>query len=274
MQSQARPPVTKARSTHSHWHLSQTLDLLFMITAREIMIRYKQSIMGFFWALLMPALVVAAGLMVRAAVAQLSGRPLETSAMTAILVKSLPWAFFVSAIRSATSSLTTNSNLVTRARCPRVVFPLSSILSALFDFAVALAALVIALAIVKVPVTLQLLWVVPLMLLLIALACGLGLGLATANLFYRDVKYIVEVVLMFAIFFTPVLYETAMLGSWKRFIMLNPVAPVLEGLYSAVALGQPPELGWLAYSAAVTVTIAALSWLLFRRLEPAFADNI
>ena len=96
-----------------------SLDLLVMITSREIMIRYKQSIMGLFWAILMPCLVVLAGLVVRAAMARLSGTPLDAHVVTGIAVKSLPWAFVVSAIRLATSSLTANSNLVTKATNPK-----------------------------------------------------------------------------------------------------------------------------------------------------------
>jgi lipopolysaccharide transport system permease protein len=240
-----------------------------MVTSREIMIRYKQSIMGLFWALLMPAMVIAAGMLVRIAAARLSGQPLAATAITAVVVKSLPWAFFISAI-----SLTANSNLVTRARCPRFVFPFSAILCSLFDFAIALIVVVVVLASVGIPITLQLLWVIPLLLLLVAFTLGLGLGLATANLFYRDVKYIVEVVLTFAIFFSPVLYETSMLGSWGPIVMLNPVAPLLEGIYSAVALGVQPDLRWVAYSAVLTAVTCLLSWLFFRKLEPAFADRI
>ena len=245
-----------------------------MLAWREIAIRYKQSLMGFFWALLMPAMIVLAGLIVRAGVAKMTGTPIETSSLTAIMVKSLPWAFFVSAIRLSTVSLTSNSNLVTRARCPRLVFPLSSILSSLFDLAVAAVPLSIVLAVVGLPMTSHLFWIVPILFVLVVLVSGLGVALATANLFYRDVKYIVEIVLMFAIFFTPVLYESEMLGEWQHWILLNPIAPLLEGLRSAVVLGRMPDLIWLSYSAVVSFGIAGGAWLLFRRLEPSFADRI
>jgi lipopolysaccharide transport system permease protein len=260
--------------TISHSPLHQTIELLLMITSREIMIRYKQSIMGFFWALLMPTLVVMAGLVVRAAVARMSGTPLAADVVGAMVVKALPWAFFVTSIRQATSSLTSNSNLVTRARCPRIVFPLSAVLSSLFDFGVAIVPLVVILAVVGVPLTVQLLWVVPLMLVLILLVTALGIVLATANLFYRDVKYIVEVFLMFAIFFTPVLFEAEMLGPWRTWVLLNPVAPLLEGFYAAVVHGRTPDLAWLLYSTLVSLGLAIVAWLMFQRLEPAFADNI
>jgi len=272
-----RPPqrVTAGRSfaqrvsaAHMAW------ELLLMLTSREIVVRYKQSVMGFLWALLMPTLVVLAGLVVRAVLARLSGTAHATDALAAMVVKAVPWAFFVSAIRTATSSLTANSNLVTRARCPRIVFPLSAILSALFDLMVAAVPSAALLVYLGMPLSWNLLWVVPLLLLLVLLVSALGVLLAAANLFYRDVKYIVEVFLMFAIFFTPVLYEVRLLGEWRAWVLLNPVAPLLEGFYDAVVRGVTPDLGWIAYSAIVSMATAVVAGLAFRHFEPAFADRI
>jgi lipopolysaccharide transport system permease protein len=258
--------------THSPLH--RTVELLMMITSREIMIRYKQSVMGFLWALLMPSLLVLAGLIVRAAVSRLAGKPMAVDAVPSMVVKALPWAFFVTAIRLSTNSLTGNSNLVTRSKCPRIVFPLSAILSSLFDFSVASVPAIIVLALIGVPVTFQLLWVIPLFIVLVFMVTSIGIVLATANLFYRDVKYLVEVFLMFAIFFTPVLFEADVLGEWRPWILLNPVAPLLEGLYAAVARGRTPDLPWVLYSTAISILFALGAWRLFVRIEPAFADNI
>lgn len=250
------------------------LELLLMLTWREIAIKYKQSVMGFFWAILMPCLIVLAGLIVRAGMAHMSGTQLVANAAAGLMVKALPWAFFVSAIRFATNSLAANSNLVTRSNCPRIVFPLASVLSALFDMAIALVPLVVVLAVVGVPVTWTMLWALPLVAMVVALVAGLGVLLATANLFYRDVKYIVEVFLTFGIFFTPVLFEARMLGTWQNWVMLNPLAPLLEGLHAAVVLGQAPDPAWTAYSACAVLAVAGLAALVFRRLEPIFADCI
>jgi len=250
------------------------MELLLMIAWREIAIRYKQSVMGFLWALLLPALIIMAGLIVRAGISRITDTPLTTDAMTSIMVKSLPWAFFVSAIRLTTSSLTANINLVTRASCPRIVFPLAAVLSALFDLAVAAVPLMVALAIAGIPLTMQLLWVVPLLLLLTILVTGLGIALATANLFYRDVKYIVEAFLMFGIFLTPVLFDVDMLGPWRTWMMLNPLSPLLEGLRTAVVGGRAPDLLWIGYSAMIALAVLLGALFLFHRGEPVFADRI
>jgi ABC-type polysaccharide/polyol phosphate export permease len=251
-----------------------TVELLLILTWKEIAIKYKQSVMGFLWAILMPCLIVLAGLIVRFGMARMSGIALAPDVVTSLLVKALPWAFFVSAIRLSTNSLASNANLVTRSNCPRIVFPISSVLSSLVDFMIAALPAVIALGLVGVALTPALFWVVPLLLLMLALTCGLGLLLATANLFYRDVKYIVEVFLTFGIFFSPVIYEAHMLGEWAWVIMLNPIAPILEGLHASVVQGATPPLGWLAYSAVCTAAIAGLAAYTFRRLEPVFADRI
>jgi lipopolysaccharide transport system permease protein len=249
-------------------------DLLFVLTARDIKIKYKQSVMGLMWAILMPAIIVAAGMLIRVAMAKMSGTPVSPNGVASITVKALPWAFFIGALRFATNSLTSNANLVTKINCPRIAFPAASVLSALFDLVVAILPLILVLAWCRVPAGLALLWVVPLLAFLVLLVSGLGFIFAAANLFYRDVRYIVEVVLTFAIFFTPVLYEADMLGEWRFWILLNPIAPLLEGLRAAVVLNEAPDLGWTLYSAICSVLIFAGGWRMFHALEPAFADRV
>jgi len=249
-------------------------DLLFVLTARDIKIKYKQSMMGFLWAILMPTIIVGAGMLIRVAMSKMSGMPLPTDSLASMAVKSLPWAFFIGAIRFATSSLTSNANLVTKINCPRIAFPISAVLSSMFDFGIAILPLIVILAWYGITPSLALLWVPVILVLLLLLVSGLGIALAAANLFFRDVKYIVEVVLTFAIFFTPVLYEAEMLGEWQFWVLLNPLAPLLEGLRSAVVLNVAPDLGWLLYSGIVSAVIFAGGWLLFHKLEPAFADSV
>jgi ABC-type polysaccharide/polyol phosphate export permease len=122
--------------------------------------------------------------------------------------------------------------------------------------------------------SLMLLWVPVLIGMLVLLVTGLGIALAAANLFYRDVKYIVEVLLTFAIFFTPVIYDVEMFGDWSFWLLLNPIAPILEGLRSAVVLHVAPDPRWILYSATIAVLGFAGGWWLFQRLEPIFADRI
>jgi len=133
-------------------------DLLYMLTWRDIMVKYKQSVMGFMWSILMPMLIVSAGMLVRFAFSKLSGEPITLKDVAAVSVKALPWSFFVASIRFATMSLVSNSNLVTKIYFPRELFPISATLSQLFDFAVASIVLAIILLIARVGISIQLLW--------------------------------------------------------------------------------------------------------------------
>ena len=254
--------------------LGRHRDLLYMLTWRDIRIKYKQSVMGFMWALLMPALIVSAGLIVKLGLATVSGRSLQMSQLATVTLKALPWAFFVGSIRFATTSLTANTSLVTKVAFPRAVFPLAATLSALFDFAIASVVVIIVLFVAKVGVSIHLLWVPLLLLLLAAQTAGLALLLSASNLFFRDIKYIVEVVVMFAIFFTPVFYEAEMFGRWGTLLLLNPVAPILEGLNAAVVHHHAPSFGWTMYSAAWAVGLVSIGPAVFARLEPMFAESI
>ena len=248
-------------------------DLLYVLTWREIRIKYKQSLMGMLWAILMPAVIVSAGIVVRLGFSMLSGRALETSDVASVSVRAIPWAFFVSTIRFATTSLIANANLVTKVYLPREVFPVAAMLSQLMDFAVASVVLFIVLAVLKVGVSIQLLWLPVLILILVVLTTGLGIVLSAASLFFRDVKYLVEVVLTFAIFFTPVFYEARMFGRWEPLLMLNPVAPLLEGISDVVVRHVPPSLPWVGYSALCAVAVFAAAVAVFHALEPYFAES-
>ena len=112
-------------------------ELLYMLAYRDIKVRYKQSVMGFLWAILMPVLIVMAGVVVRYAYTLASGKPLQTADIASVAVKSLPWAFLVSSIRFGCNSLTGNQNLVTKIYFPKEIFPMAAVLASLFDFFVA-----------------------------------------------------------------------------------------------------------------------------------------
>jgi lipopolysaccharide transport system permease protein len=249
-------------------------ELLYMIAYRDIKVRYKQSIMGSLWAVLMPILIVGAGVVVRYAYAVASGKPLETADIASVAVKSLPWAFIVSSIRFSCNSLINNHNLVTKIYFPKEVFPIAAVIASLFDLVVASGALVLFLLLIRIGWSAQLVWVPVLLTSMMILAVGVAMVLAAASLFFRDVKYIVEVVLTFGIFFTPVLYDVRMLGEKGVWLMLNPMAPILEGLSACIVRHQPPDLPWLSYSLAFGLTSLLGGYVFFKHLEPVFAESI
>jgi lipopolysaccharide transport system permease protein len=249
-------------------------DLLYMLSRRDVTVKYKQSIMGILWAILMPMLITSAGVVVKIAMAQMSGKAIAFHDVLPVAIKAAPWAFFVASLRFSTQSLSNNHNLVTKIAFPRAVFPLSSVASQLFDFAIAATVIVVIVACSPISPTVHLLWVPVLLALLIAQVAGLALLLSAANLFFRDVKYLVEVVLTFAIFFTPVFYSVALFGDRGKYLLLNPVAPLLEGLDAAVVQGHAPDAFWTLYAAGWAVLLLLVTPALFLRLEPKFAESV
>jgi lipopolysaccharide transport system permease protein len=249
-------------------------ELLYMITYRDIKVRYKQSIMGFFWAILMPILIVMSGIVVRYAYAMVAHAPLKNADIASVAIKAVPWAFIVSSIRFSLSSLTNNRELVVKIYFPKEIFPMAAVLACLFDFFVAFTALVVFLALTKIGLSIYLLWVPVLLCTMVLFCMGIGMIVSAASLFFRDVKYIVEVFLTFGIFFTPVFYDVRMFGDRGTWLLLNPIAPLLEGLSGCIAHHKSPDIHWFLYSFVWSLIMFVNGFFLFKYLEPAFAESI
>jgi len=263
-------------------------DLIKQLTLRDIRIRYKQAVFGFAWAILIPAAVVLAGMAVRVAVAYAAGRHTDMSQLAGMAVKAVPWAFFVGCLSTGTSSLVSNTSLVTKIYFPREVLPLSTVLAQTFDSLIGGTLIACVLPFFGVRLSVELLWVPVLLALLWMFALAAALFLSRANLFFRDVKYMVQVFLTFGIFITPVILDAPMFGErGAHYMMLNPIAPILEGLRLAVVNHHDllrPRLapaGWLfwkpwylAYSAAWAIGGLIISTLRFHRSERNFAEAV
>ena len=267
-------------------------ELMFEFARRDIRIRYKQAVMGFGWAVFMPILIVLSGVLIRTAMGQASGSGVGRADIAAIALKGIGCAFFAGAVIFGTSVLTGNQNLIAKVYFPREVLPLAALLAQTFDSTIGFIALVILLPFLGVTLHASILWVPLLLAILWLLTAAIVVFLSCANLFFRDVKYIVQVVLTFGILFTPVFYEPAMMGPKGAWLMwLNPLTPILEGLRLSVVRGHNlaaplSELGkkgvevaaWyptaLFYSAAWAVLGLILASLLFHRAQPAFAENV
>jgi len=254
--------------------LIERRDLVYILTWREIKIRYKQSVMGMLWAVLMPLVIVGSGFVVRYGFARVSGAPLQTVDMLAVATKAAPWAFFVAAMRFGTNSLITNSSLVTKVYMPRLAFPISAVLAQMLDFVVASLVIACVLGVAQVGLSLEVLWVPLLVACLILMVVGFAVVSSAAALFLRDVKYLVDVFLTFAIFFTPVFYDSSLFGKWAPVLLVNPISPLLEGISNTLVLHRPPSLPWVCYSFAFTALLTLGSLFLFTKLEPLFAESV
>lgn len=265
---------SRMRGSHSSGEFAQYKELLLMLTWRDIRIRYKQSVMGFAWAVLMPILIVGSGLIVTVAFSTISHKPVAKIDILSVAVKAVPWAFFVGAIRFATSSLIMNKELVTKIYFPREILPLSSVLANLFDMSLAAGVLIPILWLAQLGASIYLLWVPILLAMLVLLTLAFAILLSCANLFFRDVKYLVEVILTYGVFFTPVFYSASTLGKWGPLLLLNPIGPLLEGFRDTMVLHKSPDLRWIAYSAVWAGVGFVVSWKIFKRSEAAFAESI
>lgn len=254
--------------------LIQYRELLWVLTWRNIKIKYKQTAMGFLWAIFMPAIIVLSGIIVKKAMAMFSGRPMELEQIVSVCVRSLPWAFFVGALKFSVGSLVSNMNLIKKIYFPREVFPLSYILSQLVDFAVAGTVLAIILSFMNVGLSIHLLWLPVIIIFLILFVAALGFLLSCANLFFRDVKYITDVVLTFGIFFTPIFYSAELFGRFKNLLLLNPIGAIVENISNVVVLQKAPDYLWMTYVAIMAVGGFFLSWRIFHKAEYLFAENV
>jgi ABC-type polysaccharide/polyol phosphate export permease len=109
---------------------------------------------------------------------------------------------------------------------------------------------------------------------MVMLATGIGMIAAATSLYFRDVKFLVEVFLTFGIFFTPVFCDISMLGGKGKWLLLNPISPILDGFGACIARQQLPNLPWFAYSLACALIVFVGSYIFFKHLEPGFAESI
>lgn len=247
-------------------------ELLYQMTRRDLLLRYKQAVMGFGWAVFMPLLNTAVFSIIFTRVA-----PLETNLPYPLFAYCglLAWNFSASSFRFAVTSLTSNAGLVTKVYFPREIFPISAVMVSLVDLAVGstvLIALMIYYQIVPTAAILALPWVLSVH---IVFTLGISLLLAMGNLFYRDVKYLFELVLTIWMFLSAVLYPVSQIGGTAgRIMTLNPMTPILEAYRDVLLRGRFPEPTAFLVTTAVSVVLLITAWIIFHRAEYEFAENV
>jgi lipopolysaccharide transport system permease protein len=246
-------------------------ELLVEMTKRDLLLRYKQTVMGFAWAVFMPLINTVVFSVIFTRVAPIDvGMPYPLFAFCGLLM----WNFTASSLRFATNSLTGNINLVTKVYFPREIFPVSAVLVSLVDLAVGSVVLVGIMAWYGVGPSITLLALPAVIVVHVAFTTALALMLAMANLFYRDVKYLFEVLLTVWMFATAVLYPLEAVGGWwGRLLQLNPMTPVITAYRAVLLQGQWPPAAF-GMVAVATVLFVAIAWVSFHRAEYQFAENI
>jgi lipopolysaccharide transport system permease protein len=247
-------------------------ELLVQMTRRDLLLRYKQTVMGFGWAVFMPLINTAVFSVIFTRVTRIETPvPYPLFAFCGFLV----WNFFSTSLRFAVSSLTSNSNLVQKVYFPREIFPFSAVLVCLVDLAVGAVVLVAMMAYYRITPSATL-FALPLVVLVsCAFTAGMALLLAMSNLFYRDVKYVFEVVITVWMFATSVIYPIESVGGRMGLLLaLNPMTQIVEAYRAVLLYGRMPDPMGLGMTAVASMVVLAISWLVFHRAEFAFAENI
>jgi lipopolysaccharide transport system permease protein len=246
-------------------------ELLVRMTARDLLLRYKQTIMGFGWAIFMPLVNTAIFSVIFTRVAVIDvGQPYPVYAFCGLLA----WNFFASSLRFSIASLTSNPSLVTKVYFPREIFPFSAVLVSIVDFAVASLVLAALMLYYHVAVT----WALALLPLVVAalviFTAALALLVAMGNLFYRDVKYLFEIVIAVWMFATSVVYPIGRVGGRLGLLLtLNPMTHLIDAFRAVLIDGRVPGNAFVLTFAASAALLVAV-WALFHRAEFEFAENL
>jgi lipopolysaccharide transport system permease protein len=268
--------IEPGRAESRYWRdVWKYRELLYFLAWRDVLVRYKQTAIGIAWVVIRPLLIM---LVFTIAFGKIAKLPSEGDTPYALLVLTglLPWQFFSTALSEASGSLISNSNLITKVYFPRVIVPISSVITSVVDFVVTLALLALLMAWYGVWPSWRVLAIAPLLVLMFMAALGAGIWLAALNVKYRDFRYIVPFIVQFGLYVSPVGFSSRVVpDSWAWAFMLNPMVGVIDGFRWAL-LGQdvPLKLEPLAISFVVSAGILAAGVSYFRRTERSFADVI
>jgi lipopolysaccharide transport system permease protein len=248
-------------------------DLLFTMTMLRLSVRYKQSALGWLWAIIQPLALMISYTAIFSRVAKLpsEGIPYPVFVLTALL----PWVFFSSAISSATVGIVNYGNLVMKVYFPREIIPFSYIAAALFDFCIACLMLAFLMLYYKVPLTWNALYALPIFGILVAFTTAVSLVVSAVQVRLRDVSMAMPLVLQVWMFATPVVYPLQSVPANVRTIYLvNPTAVLIDSFRRVLLHGEAPNGALLGMASAITIITVVLAYISFKTLDATMADFI
>ena len=252
------------------WHYR---ELLYFLTWRDIKVRYKQTVLGAAWAIIQPffTMVVFSLFFGKLAKVPSDGIPYPIFAYAALV----PWTFFANGLSQSSNSLVDNANMLKKVYFPRLVVPLSSVISGVVDFILAFTVLLGMMLFYGIYPTINVLWLPFLLLLTLTTSLGVGLWLSAMNVQFRDVRYTVPFLTQFWLFATPIAYPSSLLSEpWRTLYGINPMVGVVEGFRWAL-LGTDTAPGpIILVSSLVALALLVSGCFFFRRMEKTFADVV
>ncbi len=247
-------------------------ELLWVLTLRDVKVRYKQTVLGVAWAVIQPVMTMLVFTIFFGRLAQMpsDGFPYPVFVYAALL----PWIFFANAVGNAGNSLLGSANLVSKVYFPRLVIPLASVGAGLIDFAISAVILLLLMLVYGVGWSLNLLAAPLLVLAVVFTALGVGTLLSALIVAYRDFRYVIPFLVQLWLFATPVIYPVSLVPErWQWLLYLNPMAGLIEG-FRSVFLGKAFDVTALAISMTVAVVVFLVGAFYFEKVERRFADII
>jgi lipopolysaccharide transport system permease protein len=253
------------------WHYR---ELFYFLAWRDILVRYKQTVIGIAWSLIRPLLTMVVFTVIFGKLAKLPSEGVPYPVL--VFVALLPWQFFANSFSESSNSLISNANLLSKVYFPRIILPVSTVIVSLVDFIISfvfLAALMVWYQFLPDWRVITL----PFFLILASLASfGFGLWIAALNVKYRDFRYVVPFFIQFGLYISPVGFSSSIIpGKWRLLYSINPMVGVIDGFRWAL-LGQNIQLYWPGFLLSIGLTLLIfLSGLrYFRKTERTFADVI
>lgn len=247
--------------------------LAWMLAVREVKVRYKQSALGGAWAVIRPLVMMVVFTFLFGVVAKLPGEGVPYPVY--VLAALIGWDLFANIVIGSAHSITSNKAVVQKVYCPRLLFPLSSLLVALFDFVIAACLLALVMLALGVTPSPNIFWLPLLIGAVMLVGLSLGLWLAAAAVWLHDIKYVVVYIVQLLLLLTPVGYGARQIpDSFAWIVHYNPMAVLVEAFRWSI-LGLPaPEMAQVAYAGGVTAVMLLGGLFFFNALERSFADVV
>ena len=267
--------IEAGRAERQYWRdLWRYRELFYFLAWRDILVRYKQTVIGIAWALIRPFLTMVVFTIVFSKIAKLpsEGAPYPILVFAAML----PWQFFANALSEASNSLIGNANLISKVYFPRLIVPAGSVITSFIDFLISAVFLVVLCIWYRYLPDWRLLTLPLFTLIAFAAAMGTGLWLAALNVKYRDFRYIVPFIVQFGLYISPVGFSSNIVPEkWRLLYSLNPMVGVIDGFRWAIMRGQT-ALYWPGFAVSVGLILVMLYTGIryFRATEKTFADVI
>lgn len=267
--------IEPGKRAKQYWRdLWQYRELFYFLAWRDILVRYKQTVIGIAWSVIRPLLTMVVFTVVFGKLAKLPSGDVPYPIL--VYAAMLPWQFFANSLSESSNSLIANANMLSKVFFPRLIVPTSAVIVSLVDFLISFVILAVLMVWYKFIPDLRI-FTLPLFLLLALLAAlGFGLWLAALNVKYRDFRYVVPFVVQFGLYISPVGFSSSVVPEkWRMLYSINPMVGVIDGFRWAI-LGGESHLYWPGFILSVALTIMIFVWgfWYFRKTERTIADVI